>query len=85
MLLRGVAHKKAGSFNDIRPALTRHDQIDNIIVADFNAGGWFQVITENRMHETRVIPNLHKPEAATMVKSLRARGYKAEYKEMVLL
>lgn len=85
MLLRGVAHKKAGSFSDIRPALTAHDQIDNIIVADFRSGGTFEVHTENRMHEKRVIKNLHKPEAATMVKNLRSRGYKAEYKEMALL
>lgn len=85
MLLRGVAHKKAGSFNDIRPALTAFDQIDSIIVADFKAGGLFRVITENRMHEERVIPNLHKPEASTMVKNLRSRGYRAEYEEMALL
>lgn len=85
MLLRGVAHKKAGSFRDIRPALTAHDQIDNIIVADFNNGGLWVVVTENRMHEARRIPNLHKPEAATMVKNLRSRGYKAQYEEMVLL
>lgn len=85
MLLRGVAHKKAGSFRDIRPALTAFDQVDAVIVADFKAGGLYRVLTENRMHETRVIPNLHKPEAATMVKNLRARGYKAEYTEMALL
>lgn len=85
MLLRGVAHKKAGSFRDIRPALTAHDQIDSIIVADFRTGGNWQVITENRMHEVRVIKNLHKPEAAAMVKNLRSRGYKAEYKESPLL
>lgn len=85
MLLRGVAHKKAGSFSDVRPALTAHISVDNIILAEFNRGGLFEIHTENRMHEKRVLRNLHKPEAAAMVKSLRSRGYKAEYKEMVLL
>lgn len=85
MLLQGIPHKIAGSFGDIRPALTRHDSRDGIVIANFDQGGSFIVIQVNRFKERREFPNLKKVEASVMVANLRKRGYRAWYEEMELV
>ena len=81
-LLRGVPHMKAGSVDDIRPALTQWHSVDGIVLAEFKPGGSFRVDWLKRFRAPRSASHLSKPEASAMVANLRKRGYRASYSPM---